>query len=544
MANKDLAVKLALDNGNFKQGISDLQQSLKVVDSGFKASVAGVKDWGGNLDALKNNASALTDKIKIQKDIVSAYSDELGKQQSKLDKSADEMLRLKDAVEKTTKEYKDSVEQTGKNSEESKQLETKLKSLESQYKQTENEVVKNKNSVNKLTVEYNNAQGEVNSLEKQLEQTTDAMQSQEKESGQLKNHLEALHNAASKVGGVLGGGLKVGAVLAAGGIAAISAAAVVAVSKIADLTKQSIELADSVKTQADVYSVTTDRVQELTYAGKLLDVDAEVILNSQIKLTKAMYSASDGTGAQADAFKKLNVSLKDSNGNLRDAEDVQADVFNALKNTKDETLRDALAMTVMGKSAMELNPLIKAGGDRLKELSEEAHNMGAVVSEEALTALDNFGDNLEALKIGFRGTAATLTAIMMPALTEFLGMTQNLLSAFTTAREKKDYSIFFDELNATIDVAVDAIGENLPKFLSAAGEIINTLADGLIQYAPQLIDAAVNTVVSFIAFITQPDTLARLIDAAIACISSLGNGIIESLYLIIPAIFLSSVPKL
>jgi hypothetical protein len=41
---------------------------------------------------------------------------------------------------------------------------------------------------------------------------------------------------------------------------------------------------------------------------------------------------------------------------------------------ENETERDALAMTILGKSAQELNPLIEAGADKMEELGKKQKN--------------------------------------------------------------------------------------------------------------------------------------------------------------------------
>ena len=55
-----------------------------------------------------------------------------------------------------------------------------------------------------------------------------------------------------------------------------------------------------------------------------------------------------------------------------------------LGGLKNEIDRDALAMQLFGKSAMNLNSLIKAGGAELKKMADEAKKNGAVMSNTPL----------------------------------------------------------------------------------------------------------------------------------------------------------------
>ena len=118
----------------------------------------------------------------------------------------------------------------------------------------------------------------------------------------------------------------------------------------------------------------------------LVDVDVSTVASSLKKLTKNMDSARGGTGAAADAFATLGVSVTDINGSLRDNEDVFYDTIDALGKMENETERDALAMAIFGKSATDLNPMIEAGSKQLKAFADEAHEMGYVLDGDALKA--------------------------------------------------------------------------------------------------------------------------------------------------------------
>ena len=68
MANEnDISGKVGLDITDFKANISSLSQQIKVIDTGFKASAAGMKDWGNNADGLKARIKSLTDIIELQR---------------------------------------------------------------------------------------------------------------------------------------------------------------------------------------------------------------------------------------------------------------------------------------------------------------------------------------------------------------------------------------------------------------------------------------------------------------------------------------------
>ena len=133
----------------------------------------------------------------------------------------------------------------------------------------------------------------------------------------------------------------------------LSTAAAAVAASIGAVTVKSGKWADDLNTMSKRYSIGTNELQKYAAASELVDVDVETIAKSHIKLEKQMMSASKGTGASAEAFEKLGVSVTDVDGNLRDGDSVWQETIAALGSMTNETERDALAMQLMGKSATE-----------------------------------------------------------------------------------------------------------------------------------------------------------------------------------------------
>lgn len=260
--------------------------------------------------------------------------------------------------------------------------------------------------------------------------------------------------------------------------------------------------ADNLQKLSDQTGLTAERLQELQYAGNNLGVELETITGAQAKLTKSMDGAKDGTGAQAEAFAALGVNVVDSNGQLRDAKEVMEEAFTALNGVGNETERDALAMQIFGKSAMELNPLIKAGGDELNRLSTEAQNNGSVMSDEAVAGLDSFGDTLDNIKTSILGGFGEALSKLLP-----------------------DIQVFLDKL-----IALPAWIKENETLLTIIGIAIGTLTVAIVAYNVSVAWATITTGVmtaataafgAVLAFITSPITLVVLAIGALIAIGVL-----------------------
>lgn len=237
-----------------------------------------------------------------------------------------------------------------------------------------------------------------------------------------------------------------------------------AVAGLGAMISKSVESADNLQKLSDVTGLSAERLQELTYVGTKLDVELETITGAQAKLTKTMQAAQNGTKLSVEAYKKLGVTVTDSNGNLRDSKIVMQEAFTALGKMTNETERDALAMQIFGKSAMALNPLIKASGKEIANLTVEAHKSGAVLSNEMIKAMDSFGDNMDGLKLSLGGAVSLMAVKLMPTLEKLIPVIQ-------------------DKIIPAIGGFVKKIADLIVKFSESSPEIQKMVVAGLLFVA-------------------------------------------------------------
>ena len=257
----------------------------------------------------------------------------------------------------------------------------------------------------------------------------------------------------------------------------ITAPAIAASAALAALIVNSVKSADAIQLASDKYGMSTDRIQELTYAGKDLDVEFDTMASSQSKLIKAMEAARNGTEAQSGAFAKLGISVTNSDGTLRDSNVVWGEVIDKLGQMPNETEASSAAMILLGKSAMDLNPLIKAGSARLSELSTEAHNTGAVLEEAKIKGLDAFGDSVEKIKVRV-GTASSEVAVkMLPTLDKLIPIVSDKIvpAIGNFAETVGDLIVGFDNLDPVAKNVVATIA----GLLLVAGPAVSLAGQGI-----------------------------------------------------------------
>lgn len=206
----------------------------------------------------------------------------------------------------------------------------------------------------------------------------------------------------------------------------LSMAAAGVVASLGAITYKAGANADDLNTLSKVYSINTTDLQKYAVAADLVDVSVEDIAKSHVKLEKSMYSANNGSKAQAEAFEKLGVSVTNADGSLRDSDAVWQDTIAALGTMTNETERDALAQQLMGKSAANLNPLIEDQGETYKNLSDTLAQYDLeLVDQETLDGANQFNDALDTMKamgtVALQTVGSQLAAYLAPALEKVVG---------------------------------------------------------------------------------------------------------------------------
>ncbi|GHU78467.1 hypothetical protein AGMMS49992_29150 [Clostridia bacterium] len=275
----------------------------------------------------------------------------------------------------------------------------------------------------------NLAQAELNNMERELGSNEKAMQG-------LGNEMEGTGQKTSRFGDMLKAAITADVIMA--GVKAIGSAIkelgqlmLDGAKALAGTTIETARFADKIITLSTVTGMSADSLQAYSYAADLVDTSLETVTSTMAKNIRSMDSTQKGTGSAAEAYKKLGVSVTDSNGQLRSSEAVYWECIDALGGISNETERDTIAMALFGKSAQQLNPLIKQGSAGFNALAEEARAAGYVMSGDALAAFGAFDDTMVRLSSGSEAAKHALGGILLPQLQELGTVGVDLLHQFT-----------------------------------------------------------------------------------------------------------------
>ena len=191
---------------------------------------------------------------------------------------------------------------------------------------------------------------------------------------------------------------------------------------------KSAAAADDLATLSAQTGLTVEEIQKMQYASKLVDVSVDDMTGSLKKLTQQM-------GKDVDIFDKLGVSIRDENGEMRDATDVWYDSLAALSQVQNETERDTLSMELFGKSAASLTGIIDDGGQAMKDLGQEAEDLGLIMSGDAVQSAVEFNNQMDLMKervsMAFMEMGSSLATELVPMLEKLVEVVTTVVTWFS-----------------------------------------------------------------------------------------------------------------
>ena len=305
----------------------------------------------------------------------------------------------------------------------------------------------------------------------------DAEKSIQKTESKAKNLASALGNgikAAAKWGAAIAGG---------------AAAAGAGLMKIAN---SSAEAADEVDKMSQKIGLSKEGFQEWKYAMGQSGVDIGVMQNGVKTLTALMDKANEGTASAKETFEQLGVSIYDSNGALKDQETMMSDTIMALASMADSTERARLSTELFGRAGTELEPLLNSGADGIQELMDRAHELGLVMSDEAVNAGVVFGDTLADVKSSLGMVATNIGVEVMPVI-------QSLLEWVLEHMPEIQATVcaVMDGIKAGI-AALQAFWEEHGDAISAKVELVMDIITYVVKLAMDLLQDVISTAMAIL----------------------------------------------
>lgn len=207
------------------------------------------------------------------------------------------------------------------------------------------------------------------------------------------------------------------------------------------LTSQTVSHAKEVVNVSQTMGMTTNQYQAWDYVLKSVGYDAESASGDLAALAEKAKDAAEGGNDAEKTFRILGMSVKDQSGNLKSQNELFTELIFHLQTMEDVTTRNAIASDLLSTTGEKIVPLLNMTKEELVELYGAAFDTGYVLHNSLLTSasdaayeMERFGAKMEAVKLNL-GTALLpileffvdiLNAIPAPVIegiAVFLGLT-------------------------------------------------------------------------------------------------------------------------
>lgn len=376
------------------------------------------------------------------------------------------------------------------------------------------------------------------------------------DSADYEEKLSKAEKSTGSFASKLKSGLATAGKVGAAAIGAVTTAAGVMTKTILDGTKEVAAYGDNIDKASQKMGISAEAYQEWDAVLQHSDTSIDVLQRGMMTMSKAVESGNK-------SFKKLGITEKQLA--KMSQEEIFEKVIEGLQSMEEGTERTALASELLGGAAKELGPLLNTSADDTKKMRERVKELGGVMSNDAVKAAAAYQDSLQDMQTALDGAKRGITTEFLPAVTSVMdGLTEVFSGNGEGGLAKISEGIgqFVDKLSESMPRVLEfgsqiilslssAITENLPTLISAATQTILTLANGFLEQLPQILEVGLQILVSLaqgiaenlptliptivdvilkiVDILTDPANLTVLLEASIAIILALANGLIDAL---------------
>lgn len=429
-----------------------------MADAGLKLGVEGEREFKKALSGINDEMKLLGSEMKLvasefdaNDKSVDALSARYGVMAREVDTQRQKVDTLKEALAGATEAF-------GENDKRTKSWQKQL---------------------NLATADLNNMQRELSETEKSLDEAANNTSSFgeklkdgfKKAADELKSFGSGLASVGKAAAGFTLKGLKTAAVAGGAALAGLATAAISAANNVASA-------GDQIDKESQKLNMSREAYQEWSYVLSQNGADIAQLGSGMESLVNKMKAAGEGSAEVSGMFGELGISM-DAVKTATPEEAFEL-VVQGLQGMTDETRKAQIAQELLGGAGAELMPLLNSTADATDKLKQEAHDLGLVMSDDAVDAAVKYTDSVDKMKRVGTALFQNITSELLPGFTMITDGLVGLATGQEDATEK---------IESGVKDIVDKIGEMLPMVLDVIGEVLPLLGTALVEALPMLLES-------------------------------------------------------
>ena len=310
-------------------------------------------------------------------------------------------------------------------------------------------------------------------------------------------------------------GIKTTAAIITGALATATAGALATGKAFINAASATASYGDNIDKMSQKMGISVQAYQEWDYILKRNGASIDGMKTSMLKLTKA---AEDGD----DAFKALGISQSDLASMSKD--DLFAATIRGLQGIQDQGQRTVLANKLLGKGATELGALLNSSASDTEALRQKVHDLGGVMSNEAVKDAANYQDQMTDVQTALTGLKNNMMGSFLPGISSVMTGLSKVFSG------KGGVS----EIKSGLQSVVTSITTLAPQFAQVATVLINGLLQGFAPMIPSL----VSSIFGFLqtALLTLVSLIPQLTPVITEGLKGVGSALMTALPVLIQAL--------
>ena len=242
--------------------------------------------------------------------------------------------------------------------------------------------------------------------------------------------------------------------------------------------------------------IAVEQLSALEYAAYQADIEFTQLTGSVAKMQRMIVKASGG-GSAADSLAAIGLNAAKLR-TMKPDEQLGA-IADAISNIQDPAEASAAAMSIFGKGAASLLPLLKGGAGGIRALMAEAEALGLVMSAEDAAAAAEFESAIKRLWAQIRRLWFEIGRQVAPVLKGLASWVGNVVTRF------KEWAAEHGDLIRNIVIVAGAViilGSAL-VMLGVAIKIVGMALKGL-QLAFSAVQMVISAVGALLSFLMTP----------------------------------------
>lgn len=326
---------------------------------------------------------------------------------------------------------------------------------------------------------------------------------------QYESGLAGAQTQAKSFGTSLKTGLVTGAKVAAGAVVAVGAAVVGTGVAITKATGKVAQYGDNIDKMSQKMGISAEAYQEwnavLRHSGTSIDA-----------LKPSMKTLANAAQSGAEEFQKLGISQEEVASLSQ--EDLFSRVIAGLQDMEEGTERTAITSKLLGRGATELGALLNQSAEDTEKMKQRVHELGGVMSDEAVKAAAQYQDSLQDLTTSFESVKRNAVSQFLPSMITIMDGLTAIFAGESGGTEK---------VKEGIDGIIETISDTAPKFAKTVGDIASALMTAVIENIPSITKNLVKFLVQGIESLV--DSIPTLADAGIQILTTLMETIWQEL---------------